>query len=150
MIALKDINKIVLAGLFSTALLVSPIVAHADSWGHRENHHYPYGRSAVVLPHRSVTVVFGGVRFYYGDGHFFRRNVHDYVIVRPPVGAEVYSIPWECRRVIIAGTSYYTYEDVYYRRTANGYQVVQPSAYNTAKTVYASSVGAQDAITVNI
>jgi hypothetical protein len=124
-------------------------------WDQRNyrHHHYPYGRSVVVLPHRSISIVFGNGRFYYGEGHFYRRNARDYVTVAAPIGAIVYSIPGGCNRVVYGGVSYYTYDDVYYRPVSGGYQVVEPPSVFESQpaAVYAApSNRSQDAFTVNI
>jgi hypothetical protein len=120
---------------------------HDSHW--RSGHHYPYGRSSVFLPHRSITIVIGGGKYHYGDGHFYRRRAYDYVVVPAPVGAVIYSLPAGCSRVAIAGGTYYMHEGVYYRPHGRGYRVVEspleaPVAYAPASTK------PQDAFTVNI
>jgi len=142
-----------------TLINASPAQAawgHDGGWGHDRggwgHHHYPYGRSVVVLPRHSISIVIGTGSFFYSDGFFYQHRDRDYEVVPAPIGAVVYSIPWGCNRVVIAGFPYYSYEGVYYRRLARGYEVVEPPVDYEPQVaeVHTPSPQSQDAFTVNI
>jgi hypothetical protein len=119
---------------------------HHDYY-HRHHRRPHYGRSVVFLPHRSVTIVIGGGKYYYGEGHYYRRRTHDYEIVAPPVGAVIYSLPSKCRPMVVAGVPYYVDDGVYYRKVPRGYEVVEPP-YEEVQ--YIASNKPQDSFNVNI
>lgn len=121
--------------LLILAVLIQSPQANASRGGHHEEkshyrsygHGYPYGRSIKALPREYVSVSFGGVRFYYSSGVFYKHHHYrEYVVVEPPRGAIVRIVSPDCDQVIIRGATYYTSNGVYYRRISRGYQVVEP------------------------
>jgi hypothetical protein len=158
------IRKIALAiPLVMTLTFIASAPAYAGwGWGHDRGHHrhydrghrhHHYGRSVVVLPSHSISIVIGGGRFYYGEGHFYRRHSHrEYVVVPAPIGATIYSLPGGCSRVVIRGVPYYMYEGVYYRQYGRGYRVVESPIENEGPelAIAAASTKPQDSFTINI
>lgn len=127
---------------------------HDYHYNNNYHHRYPYGRIEIVRPNALFSIVFGGGKFYYGAGLFYRQAPEGYVVVPAPIGAIVYTIPNNCNRVVIDGDSYFVYDGVYYRRVAMGYQVVQPPAPVVLEpaTVVANPAGNQgpESFTVNV
>lgn len=93
-----------------------------------------------------VSLVVGGVEFFYWEGMFHQPYGGQYVVVNAPVGAVVTSIPPGYQTVVTDGIAYYTINGVTYRQVANGYQVVpSPTATvgGTPPVVPAPAVVAQ-------
>lgn len=122
---------------------------HGARYGHEKRGHYahyPFGRMTVFLPRGGISIVFGGDRYYYGDGIFYRRKPEGYFVVVPPYGAVVRTIPPGWSRVMIAGEFYYVYNGVYYREVSSGYQVVAaPQSVVVDATAVSSNASSADA-----
>jgi hypothetical protein len=94
----------------------------------------------VTPPPRSRIVYWGGVGYHYGDGIWYSRGSHGYVVVRPPLGIVVMDLPSFATAVVLGGLTYYYVNGVYYRRHPDsGYEVVQapvaqPDAAQSDKT----------------
>jgi hypothetical protein len=108
-------------------------VGGGTGWGHGhrdfDHHHYshPYfGLHVSFLPDHCYNVWYGGVRYYYCDGYYYRHDRADYIVVEPPVGTVLTSVPITYQPVAVNGTTYYTNNGVYYIYTSSGYQVVPP------------------------
>jgi hypothetical protein len=127
-------------------------VSHPQLYNYHNR--YPVGKFEFVLPQGYVEIVFGGGRYYFGGGHFYRREPRGFVTVPPPVGAFIYKIPDGHNRIIINGVTYYSYDGVYYQPISNGYQVIEPPANLVlgSTTVMVNSPAGQPegAFTVNI
>jgi hypothetical protein len=151
----KIVTVVVFAGLL---FLYNPAEAWArsDRDGSRHDYphsrSYPYGKLTLGVPLNSISIGFGGGKYYYGAGLFYRPYQHKYIVVPPPAGVVVYSIPPQYNQVIIDGVIYYTYNGVYYTRVPQGFQVVQPpSVVVEAATVSTSfSLNEEEVFTVNI
>ena len=91
-------------------------------------------RPIAVLPPGAVTIIVGGVTYYYADGIFYQMNAREqkYAVVPPPVGAVVYTIPQGYQLMMIDGASFYEYAGVYYKRVTEGYRVIEPVVVNGA------------------
>lgn len=81
-----------------------------------------------ILPHGFVTINLDDETFYYCNGIFYQKIMHDqkYLVVPPPIGAMVFDIPAGYQYMLIDGTAYYVYQGVYYVRVLDGYKVVLP------------------------
>lgn len=106
-------------------------VGVGTGWGHGWHHHdyryHPYiGLHVSLLPSECYSVWYGGERYYYCDGYYYRHDRFDYVVVNPPVGTVLTTVPVTYQPVVINGTTYYTNNGVYYVYTSSGYQVVPP------------------------
>jgi len=147
--------KITLILLAATVL--APIQAFA--WGrshHRDpfivHHPYPtYGRAIVSLQSKNLSIVIGGLRYYYCDGVFYRRHQRQYVVVAPPAGAVVTALPAGFVPVVINGVTYYVSNGVYYQYTPNGYVVVpQPGATVMAQAPVPGAAAVTDTFPINL
>jgi len=94
-----------------------------------------HGREEVKLSPRHRVVYFGGLRYHYYHGRFYRSTLFfGLVIVRPPIGIIVDVIPNDSRIIVRRGIRYYCYDNVYYEECPTGYIVVPtpPVNYVTA------------------
>jgi hypothetical protein len=105
----------------------SPHWTYDDRYYH--HHYYPaIGYSVAVLPTGYLTVSYGGGRFFFHSGVWFRAAGPSYVVVRPPLGVVVPVLP-PAYTVVYAGASpYYYANEVYYSALPGGagYTVVAP------------------------
>jgi len=78
----------------------------------------------------ATEVVIDGESYYLANGSFYTKVQRDgkdvYVVVDPPVGAEVQSLPEETREFKIGDDTYYQFDKVFYRKQGSGYVVVDP------------------------
>jgi len=105
----------------------SPHWAYDDRYHH--HHYYPaVGYGVPVLPPGYLTVTFGGGRFYFHGGVWFRASGPSYVVVRPPVGVVVPVLPPDYTMVYFGRAPYYYANDIYYSALPGGagYAVVAP------------------------
>jgi hypothetical protein len=84
------------------------------------------GSVIARLPIGYITVRFGGVRYFFHGGVFYKRGPQGYVVVKAPIGAIVATLPVGFAAVVIAGLTYYYYAGVYYEQVPSGYVVVEP------------------------
>ncbi|MBF0490467.1 MAG: hypothetical protein HQL15_07595 [Candidatus Omnitrophica bacterium] len=163
-------------GFLSLILLIQPKLSYAD-WGdhrgaeHRESghrevarnyryHDHPsFGIRLSILPRGYFSVWQGGSRYYYYEGLYYTRLGHEYVLVRPPLGAIVREIPQDFHTVMINGMTYYTDDGIYYVYTRRGYQVVRkpltvieraPVYVSSPRVPVATTIDSQDLYNVNI
>ncbi|MBU1002344.1 MAG: hypothetical protein KKE73_07445 [Proteobacteria bacterium] len=90
--------------------------------GHMEHHPGPGYRAA--LPGNCLTIMVGGVRYFYGGGIFYHRGSHGYAVVAAPMGAMIPILPPGHSMVVVAGATYYVHSGVYYLASPPGYVVV--------------------------
>ena len=130
------------ARIAMTALLASflagPLAAaepggrheHVDA-RHQHNHSY-LDRGVVVdkLPHRANRVRFGGERYWYEGGVWYRAEGARFTVIAAPVGVVVEVLPPYFTTVRFGALQYYYANDTYYLFTeqARGFQVVEPPA----------------------
>ena len=107
---------------------------HRDP-GHREFHdsRYDHGRSYPAhgvylgrLPHDHRVVVYGGNRFYFSAGVWYRPYGPRYVVVAPPIGLVIPFLPPYYTTIWVGGVPYYYANEVYYAHHGSGYIVVAP------------------------
>lgn len=104
-------------------------VDHRNSHNYHKHHkHSRYGHHVTTIPRNSFSLTFGGLRFYYDDGLYYRRAHNGYILVEPPRGVRVKRIPVDYQPIVYNGITYYTDGGVYYVYTSSGYQVVPPPA----------------------
>ena len=135
-------TSIALSGLFTNA------VAHADDrrdhfrhdkiyrsphWTYDDRYHhgryYPsIGYRVPVIPRGYLSLTFGGDRFFYQGGVWFRVATGGYVVVRAPIGIVVPLLPPEYDTVWIGDVPYYYANETYYTAAPGGYVVVAPPA----------------------
>ncbi|MBF0522188.1 MAG: hypothetical protein HQL24_03925 [Candidatus Omnitrophica bacterium] len=118
------------------------------------HHRYPFGHAERVLPRGGISITFGGGRFFYSAGIFYRQHSSGYIVVPAPVGAVVYDVPAGYHRVIIDGVTYFTYDGIYYQKVFGGYRVVEvPEPVVVEPTTVVSNSPVEkspDTFTVNI
>jgi hypothetical protein len=96
---------------------------------YRHGHYYPaLGYSVGVLPPGYLSITYGGGRFFFHGGVFFRAAGPGYVVVRPPIGVVVPALPPAYATVVVSGAPYYYANDTYYSPIPGGagYAVVAP------------------------
>ncbi|MDI9859790.1 DUF6515 family protein [Flectobacillus roseus] len=79
-----------------------------------------------ALPTGHLSINFGGIRFAYHQGVFYKPYNSEYVVCQAPVGIRVNVLPRDCRRVVIRNVDYYYYNGTYYRPYGNEYATVAP------------------------
>jgi len=125
--------------LLSVLLLFgfAPSAGAADRGGvsHREfrdtryqhNRSYPvHGQAYRRLPSHHGTAVYGGRRYYYSGGVWYRPYGSYFTIVAPPIGLFVPFLPPYYATIWVGGVPYYYANEVYYAHQGDGYVVVQP------------------------
>lgn len=94
---------------------------------HHLNHYYPVrGEVVVGLPAGAIAINFGGGRFFFHGGVWFRPNGARFVVVAPPIGVIVPVLPPAYATVWLGGVPYYYANDVYYTPAPGGYVVTAP------------------------
>ncbi len=151
MACIHHINKCIALGLTlallsGTLLLGLPQMARADERDfrhggeYRESHQrefrdsrfhhdrvYPArGEFFRVLPRDNRVVVYGGLRYYFYGGAWYRSQGPGFVVVAPPFGLFAPFLPPYYTTVWVGGVPYYYANDVYYAHRGNGYVVIEP------------------------
>lgn len=80
------------------------------------------------MPGDRIDIDFGGQRYHYSQGRYYKRFNDDFRMVPPPHGIRVTIIPRGYLTLMVAGIPYFYYEGVYYRHyeTDRYYEVVAP------------------------
>ena len=119
--------------------LLAPVASQADHREERDhahdrydvrhghNHYYPErGFRVHVMPREARVVVWGGERYWFHEGVWYRPFGRDFVVIAPPFGAVVPVLPAFATLVVLGGAQYYYANDAYYRYAPDqgGYQVV--------------------------
>jgi hypothetical protein len=150
-----DVNKFLLATVFSLVVIMSCASAFASDRGRGSNNGRDNSRDKDFGRDRKhEVVVVGRERYNYHDGRFFRPSWFgfEFLLSAPPFGAIVMSLPIGHHAVIIGGAQYYQYSNVYYKPCPSGYLVVpQPAAVvNPAPVVLAPQQVPRETVTVNV
>ena len=103
---------------------------HVDA-RHQHNHSY-LDRGVVIekLPHGANRVRFGGERYWYEGGVWYRAEGPRFAVIAPPVGVVAEVLPPYFATVRFGGLQYYYANDTYYlfSQRERGFQVVEPPA----------------------
>ncbi|RLB88777.1 MAG: hypothetical protein DRH10_07045 [Deltaproteobacteria bacterium] len=98
----------------------------------------PTGAEISSLPN-ATTLEVGDKTYYVSDNTFYeqiKREGKDlYVVVDPPLGAEVKSIPKDAVEIKVDGAAYYQYDIVFYRKISDPKRttyVIVASPFNEA------------------
>lgn len=104
------------------ALCVGKISAHQPVRG------VVVTRGAIVTtaPRGGAWVSFGGTRYVYHGGVYYRPHGRGYVVVAPPIGFRLRVLPVGYATFYVGGLPYYYYAGTYYVVRDEGYVVVQP------------------------
>jgi Family of unknown function (DUF6515) len=95
----------------------------------RYNHgHYypPVGYQFRALPPSSFVAVYGGSRFYFSAGVWYRPFGGGFLVAGPPFGIVIPVLPPYYTQLWLGGIPYYYANNVYYMQRPDGYVVVQP------------------------
>ncbi|HEV7620674.1 MAG TPA: DUF6515 family protein [Flavisolibacter sp.] len=105
-------------------------------YGRHYNHYYdrgysgrnynPYRGERVYFHRPAVYLNFGGYRYHYYDGIFYRPYGSYFEVVAPPVGIHVSILPYGYSRLRVGPGLFYYYNGIYYRRYNDYYEVVTP------------------------
>ena len=80
----------------------------------------------------STRMVIEGKEYWLDQGTFYVAVERDgrrvYVVVDPPVGAEVPKLPEEAREMKVDGQTYWQFDRVFYKKLGDVYVVVPPPA----------------------
>jgi hypothetical protein len=99
-----------------------------DSRFHHDHYYPPHGYRFSALPPHPRLAVYGGQRYFFSGGVWYRPWQNEFVVVRPPIGIVVPVLPAFYTRVWVGPHPYYYANDVYYVQGAQGYTVVDPPA----------------------
>lgn len=135
-------NRFLTAGLIAGLLLAVALVgwtqpAQADDRRpqrrefrdsrYQHDRTYP-ARGQVVsrLPRERRVVVYGGSRYFFSGGAWYRPQGPRFAVVVPPVGLFLSFLPPYYSTVWVRGVPYYYANEVYYAHRGDGYVVVEP------------------------
>lgn len=90
------------------------------------NYRYGYPGQHIYLNRPTVIVNFGGYRYHYLDGIFYRPYGSYFEVCAPPLGIHIGILPYGYRRFWIGPDDYYYYNGIYYRHYDDYYEVVTP------------------------
>ncbi len=99
---------------------------YLDSRHHHDRYYPSRGRYYSALPPGHRVFVYGGHRYFFHDGIWFRPEGARFVVVAPPIGIVVPVLPPFYATIWIGGVPYYYANDVYYVPAPGGYMVTSP------------------------
>jgi hypothetical protein len=99
---------------------------YRDSRYHHDRSYPVRAQVIQALPRGHLTVVHGGIRFYFYEGVWYRPQGHQFIIVTPPVGLFVSILPPYYSTIWVRGVPYYYANEVYYTHRGSGYVIVEP------------------------
>jgi hypothetical protein len=123
------ISGFLLFGLAQTAQADRRDPGHREFRDSRYQHDRSYparGQYVARLPHDHRAVVYGGTRFYFSAGVWYRPYGPRFTVVTPPVGLIVPFLPPYYATIWVGGVPYYYANEVYYAHRGSGYIVVEP------------------------
>ena len=78
------------------------------------------------LPYGYRTFLYGGLTYYFFNGHFYHHGPQGYIVVTAPAGATIRFLPPGAVAVTVGAGAYYTLSGVYYQQVPDGYLIVNP------------------------
>ncbi|HEX7440952.1 MAG TPA: DUF6515 family protein [Caldimonas sp.] len=100
---------------------------HLDQRYHHDHYYPPRGYALPALPRGSVGIGFGGGRYFFHGGVWFRPLGGRFIVIAPPFGIVVPILPPSYVTLWIGGVPYYYANGAYYTPLAGqGYTVVAP------------------------
>ena len=90
------------------------------------NYRYGYPGQHIYLNRPTIMINFGGYRYHYLDGIFYRPYGSYFEVCAPPIGIHIGVLPYGYRRFYIGPDDYYYYNGIYYRHYDDYYEVVTP------------------------
>lgn len=97
-----------------------------DSRYHHDRFYPSRGEVIRVLPRDHRVVVYGGSRYYFYGGAWYRPHGPSFVVVAPPIGLFIPLLPPYYTTVWVGGVPYYYANEIYYAHRGNGYVVIEP------------------------
>jgi hypothetical protein len=97
-----------------------------DSRYHHDHYYPPRGHEFRVLPPGYFVRVYGGNRFYFSEGVWYRPFAGGFIVADPPIGIAIPLRPAYYTQVWVGGIPYYYANNVYYMQRPEGYVVVPP------------------------
>jgi hypothetical protein len=102
-------------------------------YGH--NRYYPSrGLTVRAVPRDAHEIVYGGARYSFTGGVWYRRAGAHFIVAAPPIGMIIPFLPPFYATIWVGGLPYYYANDVYYTRGADGYVVVAPPQSQVSQT----------------
>ena len=109
---------------------------------HYHYRHLPRRGAVIASVHvNAINYRFGGIRYRFHRGVWYKPYRSKWIVVRPAFGIRVKVLPVGYRRVVVGPTNYYYYYGTYYVQRNNEYEVVEaplnaeigslPDGYNT-------------------
>ena len=131
--------RITVAALLAACLATAAYADNRDAGerhehldGRHEHNHSYVDRGVVVgaVPRGAQPVRYGGARYWYHGGVWYRPEGPGFLVIAPPVGIVVDVLPPYYAAVAAGGVQYYYANDTYYlfNSAARGFQVVDPPA----------------------
>src|SRR2546421_11500340 len=87
---------------------------------------YHYIGERVYLHRPTVILSFGGYRYHYMDGIFYRPYRSYFQVIAPPIGIRIGILPYGYSRIMVGPDPYYYYNGIFYRQSDDYYEVVTP------------------------
>jgi hypothetical protein len=102
--------------------------AHWGGYAHGTPVHIARGQRFHDLPHDHFQVHFNNIDYFYDDtGAFYQLGPDgQYVIVQPPVGADITAVPDGATQIAVGPTTYDYLDGIFYIQQDNGFAVVNP------------------------
>lgn len=121
--------SIAIVMLLGMILISGDLLAQRGRYPRNYRGYYPrYAPARSFMVNRPfVSIQFGGSRYRYQQGYFYRPYGSVFSVVLPPVGIRITTLPPGYRRVYVGPDPYYYYNGIYYRTNADRqYEVVAP------------------------
>jgi hypothetical protein len=84
------------------------------------------GTRMTAIPSGSIMRSYGGDRYAYNNGIFYRHHGNGFVVSEPPIGFRINFLPVGFFTFSLFNTPYYYYAGAYYQQYGSEYVVVQP------------------------
>ena len=98
----------------------------SDSRYHHDRSYPVRGQVFRELPRDRRVVVYGGTRYYFSGGVWYRPQGPRFAVIMPPIGLFLPFLPPYYSTVWVHGVPYYYANEVYYAHQGEGYVVVAP------------------------
>jgi hypothetical protein len=105
-----------------------------DSRYHHDRSYPMRGHFVNTVPRDHYRAAYGGSRYYFHGGVWYRPEGRRFVITSPAIGLVVPFLPFYYTTIWAGGTPYYYANDVYYNQTPTGYMVVEPPKEEVQQT----------------
>ena len=83
------------------------------------SYRYPNRRRVVrTLPRHHVTLMYGGLSYFYYSGIYYSLYGEEYIVVMPPRGFRIHVLPVGYVRIVVGPSIYFYHSGVYYSESA--------------------------------